>query len=215
LLEQVESTLAASGMSVVNQAHALWNNGLRYFGLLEVTNGRANRDYGLVIGLRNSHDKSFPAAIAMGSAVYVCDNLSFSAEVTIARRHTRFIERDLPRIVHTAVGQLSDLRGQQEARIRTYQQTELTNPEAHDLVIRAVDAGVLPVTQLPEVLREWRTPSHEEFTADGNTAWRFHNALTHVWKGRNLTALPRRSQALHGLLDAVCGLAVAPPPSAV
>ena len=66
--------------------------------------GHAQDDYGLVIGLRNSHDKSFPASIALGSGVFVCDNLAFSAEVTIARRHTRFIERDLPRVVHTAVG---------------------------------------------------------------------------------------------------------------
>ena len=34
LLEQVESTLVASGMTVANEAHALWNGGLRYFGLL-------------------------------------------------------------------------------------------------------------------------------------------------------------------------------------
>src|SRR4051794_5486263 len=74
LLEQVEGTLVGSGMSITNQAHALWKDGLRYFGLLEVSNGRAHDDYGLVIGLRNSHDKSFPAAIAIGSAVFVCDN---------------------------------------------------------------------------------------------------------------------------------------------
>ena len=208
LLEQVEETIVGSGMTVTNQAHALWNRGLRYFGLLEVTNGRAHDDYGLVIGLRNSHDKSFPAAIALGSAVFVCDNLAFSAEVTIARRHTRFIERDLPRVVHTAVGRLSDMRGKQDERIRTYKETELADTAAHDLLIRSVDAGVLPVTQVPAVLEEWRTPSHEQFSADGKTAWRFHNAMTHVWKGRNLAALPRRSQALHGLLDSVCGLAV-------
>jgi hypothetical protein len=75
MLEQVEDTLAGNGMTVVNQAHALWNNGLRYFGLLEVTNGAASIDYGLVIGLRNSHDKTFPAAIALGSSVFICDNL--------------------------------------------------------------------------------------------------------------------------------------------
>jgi len=195
-------------MTVANEAHALWNDGLRYFGLLEVTNGQLHDDYGLVIGLRNSHDKSFPAAIALGSAVFVCDNLAFSAEVTIARRHTRFIERDLPRIVHTAVGRLADMRGQQDERIRTYKETELTDAAAHDLVIRAVDASVLPVTQLPAVLGEWRMPTHDEFAADGKTAWRFHNAMTHVWKGRNLAALPRRSQTLHGLLDTACGLAV-------
>jgi hypothetical protein len=208
LLALVEDTLIAGHMQLVNQAHALWNDGLRYFGLLEVTNGQPQKDYGLVIGLRNSHDKSFPAAIAMGSSVFCCDNLAFSGEVTIARRHTRFIERDLPRIVHTAVGRLADMRGQQDERICRYKETELTDPLAHDLLVRAVDANVLPVTQLPDVLGEWRTPSHEEFAEDGKNVWRLHNAMTHVWKGRNLTALPRRSQALHGLLDSVCGLAV-------
>jgi hypothetical protein len=207
-LEQVEATISGNGLAVVNEAHALWNDGLRYFGLMEVANGELHEDYGLVIGLRNSHDKSFPASIALGSAVFVCDNLAFSAEVTIARRHTRFIERDLPRIVHTAVGRLADMRGQQDERIRTYKETELSDPAAHDLVIRAVDANVLPVTQVPAVLGEWRMPSHEVFRADGKTLWRFHNAMTEVWKGRNLAALPRRSQALHGLLDSVCGLAV-------
>jgi hypothetical protein len=208
LLEQVESTLAVGGMRIANEAHALWSEGLRYFGLLEVTNGEAQDDYGLVIGLRNSHDKSFPASIALGSGVFVCDNLAFSAEVTIARRHTRFIERDLPRVVHTAVARLSDMRGQQDERIQAYKDTTLTDSAAHDLVIRAIDASVLPVTQVPAVLDEWRTPSHSEFETDGKTVWRFHNAMTHVWKGRNLAALPRRSQALHGLLDGVCGLAV-------
>jgi Domain of unknown function (DUF932) len=206
-LEQVESTIVGNGLTIVNQAHALWNEGLRYFGLLEVANGESHPDYGLVIGLRNSHDKSFPASIALGSSVFVCDNLAFSAEVTIARRHTRFIERDLPRIVHTAVGRLADMRGQQDERIQTYKNTELSNPTAHDLVIRAVDANVLPVTQVPAVLKEWRTPSHEEFTADGRTLWTFLNAMTEAFKG-NLAALPRRSQALHGILDSVCGLAV-------
>lgn len=208
LLELVEFMLTSSGLTLTNQAHALWNEGLRYFGLMEVVNGEPHDDYGLVIGLRNSHDKSFPAAIAMGSAVFVCDNLSFSGEVTIARRHTRFIERDLPRVVHTAIGRLTDMRGQHDERIRVYKETGLADPAAHDLVIRAVDACVLPVTQVPAVLEEWRTPSHDEFATDGKTVWRLHNAMTEIWKGRNLAALPRRSQALHGLLDSACGLAV-------
>lgn len=206
LLEQVEATLAAGGLKTVNEAHALWNDGQRYFGLLEVQNGRPQDDYGLVIGLRNSHDKSFPAAIALGSAVFVCDNLAFSAEVTIARRHTRFIERDLPRVVHTAVGRLADMRLRQDERIEAYKQTTLDDRTAHDLVVRTVDAGMLPVTQLPSVLSAWRQPTHDAFTADGKTAWRLFNAFTETWKGRSLAALPHRSQALHGLLDSVCGV---------
>jgi hypothetical protein len=208
MLQQVEETLTGNGMTVVNQAHALWHQGLRYFGLLEVTNGSPNGDYGLVIGLRNSHDKTFPAAIALGTAVYVCDNLAFSAEVTIARRHTRFIERDLPRVVHTAVGRLSDMRGKQDEQISAYKETEITDLTAHDIIVRAIDASVLPVTQVSAVLSQWRMPAHEQFEAAGKSAWRLFNAFSETWKGRNLCALPRRSQAIHGLLDSVCGLAI-------
>jgi hypothetical protein len=125
-----------------------------------------------------------------------------------AGRHTRHIERDLPRVVHTAVGRLADLRGEQDQRITAYKATELEDRAVHDLVVRAIDAAVLPVTQLPNVLAEWRQPRHAEFSEDGKTAWRLLNAFSESWKGRNLAALPRRSQALHGLLDAACGLAV-------
>jgi len=191
----------------VNEAHALWGDGQRYFGLLEVCNGHPQGDHSLVIGVRNSHDQTFPASIALGSAVFVCDNLSISGEVTNARRHTRFIERDLPRVVHTAVGRLTELRHQQDKRISVYKSTEIDARSAHDLIVRAVDASVLPVTQIPSVLSEWRAPSHPDFAANGRTAWRLFNAFTAAWKGRNLTALPRRSQALHGLLDTACAAA--------
>ena len=197
LLEQVESTLGGSGPS-----------GERYFGLLEVANGQEDGDFGLVVGLRNSHDKSFPAAIVAGSGVFVCDNLSFHGEVNIARRHTRYIQRDLPRIVATAVGKLTDMRNGQDARIAGYKHTDLDARTVHDLVIRAIDARVVPPSRIPMLLEEWRRPRHREFTENGFTGWRLFNAFTEVLKGRNLAALPKRTKALHGLLDAACGIAV-------
>jgi hypothetical protein len=74
-------------------------------------------------------------------------------------------------------------------------------------MVRAVDARVIPVTQLPLVLGEWREPSHAEFTQDGNSVWRLFNAFTESFKNRSLEVLPARSQALHGLLDRVCAVA--------
>ena len=58
LLDGVQSSLQRAGLSVVSEAHGLSNDGARYFGLLEVVNGRLDGDFGLVVGLRNSHDKS-------------------------------------------------------------------------------------------------------------------------------------------------------------
>ena len=51
------------------------------------------------------------------------------------------------------------------------------------MIVRAVDARVCPIRYLPGVIKEWRTPRHPEFTADGKTAWRLFNAFTEALKG--------------------------------
>jgi hypothetical protein len=206
LLDGVQATLERAGLRVITEAHGLTKDGNRYFGLLQVANGHADEDFGLVVGLRNSHDKTFPAGLVIGAAVFVCDNLSFSGEVRLARKHTVHVERDLPSLIESAVGRLGDLRRTQEQRFDAYKHSEITDSAAHDLVIQALDARVVPVTRIPKVLQEWREPRHPEFR-EGRTGWRLFNAFTEGLKG-NLDALPRRTQALHGLLDAACGLAV-------
>src|SRR5207248_658139 len=135
----------------------------RYFGLLQVANGVNPDGFGLVVGVRNSHDKSFPAGLVLGASIFVCDNLSFSGEVCLARKHTVHIERDLPQLVERAVGMLSDLRNTQERRFTAYQGHELTDQGAHDLIIRALDSRIVPVTKIPDTLKEWREPRHPEF----------------------------------------------------
>lgn len=205
LLTLVQESLGRSGLHVVTDAHGLTRDGNRYFGLMHVANGSNPHDFGLVVGVRNSHDKSFPAALVLGASVFVCDNLSFSGEVKLARKHTAHIERDLPRLVERAVGMLGGLRRTQEQRFAAYRGHELADAEAHDLVIQAaLDNRILPVTRIPDVVAEWRAPRHAEFR-DGRTAWRLFNAFTEVLKG-NLGELPRRTQALHGLMDGACGL---------
>jgi hypothetical protein len=181
----------------------LTKDGNRHFGLLEI--GHDDGDFGLLVGLRNSHDKRFPAGLAVGARVFVCDNLSFASEIVLARKHTAHVERDLPQLIELAVGQLGSHRHTQASRFSAYKQLELTDAQAHDLIIQALDAQVVPVTHVPAVLREWREPRHPEFR-QGKTGWRLFNAFTENLKG-NLEALPRRTQALHGLLDSVCGLA--------
>ena len=207
LLELVEDSLQSTGLRVVNQAHALAREGDRYFGLLEVQNGEEPKDYGLVVGLRNSHDQTFPAGLVVGNGVFVCDNLSFSGEVNLARRHTRFIQRDLPQLVHRAVGQLGDLRNQQDTRIDAYKGTSLEKRDAHHLLVEAMRMRVLPATRLPVAVQEYEQPSHLEFREAGHSCWTLFNAVTESIKGRSLDTLPKRTQALHGLLDSACGLA--------
>jgi hypothetical protein len=76
---------------------------------------------------------------------------------------------------------------------------------ASHLIVKALEARVIPATAVPTAVAEWRRPSHSEFAEGGRTAWRLFNSVTEAIKGRSLDALPRRTQPLHGMLDAVCG----------
>src|SRR5271170_5035613 len=123
LIHYVEQTLTANNLAIASYAHSLTHDGMRYFGLMEIQRQNAGTDdYCWVLGLRNSHDKKFPAGIVVGMTVLICDNLSFSGEVKLARKHTRFITRDLPQLMQSAVGKLMDRWHHQDTRIATYKQ---------------------------------------------------------------------------------------------
>lgn len=203
LVETVVDQLQSNGLQVVEQVHALARDDQRYFGLLQVRNGHNPDDYGLVLGLRNSHDQSFPAALVVGSGVFVCDNLAFSGEIKIGRRHTRYIERDLPSLVNVALGRLSALRRSQDIRIAAYKTTELSAELSDHIILNAFRSGLINTQRIPLVVKEYKAPRHPEFAKDGFTAWRLFNAFTEALKGR-LDTLPKSTQGLHGILDSVC-----------
>lgn len=205
LINQVERTLRSNGLVIGTQAHSLSHDQARYFGLMEIQRTEAAEDYCWVLGLRNSHDKKFPAGIVVGSQVFCCDNLAFSGEIKLARKHTRFIMRDLPQLVQGAIGKLTNRWHHQDARFASYKRADLDDRTAHDLVIRALDVGVCPNRKIPEILKHWREPIYPEF--EPRTVWSLFNGFTDALKG-NLNELPRRTEALHGLLDNHVGLAL-------
>jgi hypothetical protein len=69
--------------------------------------------------------------------------------VELARKHTVYIERDLPQLTERAIGQLVERWHSQDTRIARYREKTITDVAAHDLMIRAVDVGVVPVSTLP------------------------------------------------------------------
>ena len=207
-VSEVESMLPEFNLKSTNQSHALTHDGARYFGLMELQQGsgdHASEDYTWVLGLRNAHDKSFSAGVCAGSQVFVCDNLAFSGEVNLARKHTRHLIRDFPNLLANAMDKLVNRWHFQDRRIEAYKGTDLSDGDAHDLVIQSLDRGVVSSTQIPKVLNEWRKPSHEAF--ESRNTWSLFNAFTETMKGKGLHQLPRRTQALHGLCDQFVGLA--------
>ena len=203
LIDKTRKHLDDGGFSVVDECHNLARGGKRYFGLFEVTHPtRENSERGTIIGLRNAHDKCFPAGLCAGDAPFVCDNLIFTNNVKLARRHTRHILAELDQVIARTLGKLFTFWGGQDQRIESYKDFDLTNPQVNDLVIRAYKAGAISKTKVVDVVNQWEKSDHPAFWDRNMNS--LYNAFTEVYKG-NLVALPQRSDALHSVLDAEVG----------
>lgn len=209
LIDQTIGQLEAAGLKVESEMHGLTPDGNRYFGVFNLAGSDGASlldDYHLSVGLRNSHDQSLVAGLALGTHVFVCDNLAFGAEVTIARKHTRFIERDLPNLMASAVEKIVSRGPAMRNRIEQYKNTGFDDATAHDVIVRSLDARVISPPRIGDVLDNWRKPPHNEFQP--RTGWSLFNAFTETLKRYEPNAMAKRSNALYGLFDLACGVSV-------
>ena len=110
-------------------------------------------------------------------------------------------------LIARAIGQLGTYFNKNDERYEKYKKTELDERDFGKLIVNAIEQRVVPVTKVPNVITEWRRPTHDEF-ADRN-AWSLFNAFTETFTevGRS-SDLMKRNHALHGMMDNFCGLAM-------
>jgi hypothetical protein len=202
--DAVTATLTAAGYAVRKADLALARDGNRFFATLDLTAG-LDDGVSLAVGVRNSLDKSLPLGFCAGNRVFVCDNLAFSAELAVTRKHTRFGRQRFAEAIDAAVTGLSAFAAAERSRIARLKAAVLGEEKSLALMARAVEAGVVGATHLPALLQEWRTPTHDYGTGMEPTAWLLFNAVTTVLGRRravNPNEYAKRTMALNGLLAA-------------
>ena len=203
---RVEKQLAVEGIKIREERLALSKTGQRLFGLMSLEiRGASQTDYGCVLGLRTSYDKSFANGLCIGASVFVCDNLSFKGEITFERKHTAGMLRDLSWMITETVSTLPARFATQSETFEAYKRIQLKDEDVHHLAIRFYDEEALGVLEIPRLIREWREPRHPELARAGKTVWRLFNAATETIKG-DLWRLPARTRTIHAILDHACGL---------
>ena len=185
---------------VVEERHAVMPDGARYFGVMTLRSPPG--EYTDVVGLRNSHDKSFSIGIAFGSRVFVCDNTAFVGDHVIRRKHTAKARRDLPGLLAEIIAPLQDVRAAQHETMLCYQNTPLTDAIADHAVLQMYRGDVISLQKIDDVLNEWSRPTHDY---GGKTAWRLFNAATFVLAGK-VVERPKLTSELHRIMDRTCGL---------
>lgn len=202
VVDLIRTTLGMYGHEIVAEHHGITEDGSRYFGLLSLRSTYTG--YEDTLGLRNSHDKSFPVGIGFGSRVFVCDNLAFIADHVIKRKHTANLKRDLPGIIGELIEPLALQREAQARTFERYQRTMLSDQTADHAILDMYREGIINVSRIPDVLREWDEPSFDDFCGE-RSAWRLFNAATFVLTGR-VVENPHATPRLHKLIDGVCEL---------
>ena len=204
-IEEVELHVPRFGLTVQSSAFALAREGGQMFGVLTCVNGKPATDHALAIGLRSSYDRSLALSCCSGSRTFVCDNLAFSGEVTMHRKHTANVFRDLPDLIYRMLSQVSSMRERADGEIAAMKVRELPPAHAHHLMVEAVKANVVPASRLPKVIEAWEEPRHEEFKL--RTAWSLFNAFTEVQKGAGPRAQMEASLRLSQLFRSELQLA--------
>lgn len=181
VLSVVTQALTDSGYRIERQQLALQKDALQFFGTLDLSTPVAE-GVALAVGIRNSINKTFPLGFCAGNRVFVCDNLAFRSELLVRRKHTTNGERNFVRAIAEAVTGLESFREQETLRVERLGQMELGEDQADALILRAFERAVIGSRELPRVLREWRSPSHDDFKP--RTAWSLLNAFTTALQDR-------------------------------
>lgn len=201
VLATVGNALTRTGYTVDTERYELDADGARMFAVWTILNGVQHDDHKLMIGIRNAHDKAFALGMAFGTWMLVCANLEFGADYVIGRKHTSKLLQDMPGLINDLMGNLEAFKTSHEQRLEAYRRTAIGDVEVHDILIRSVDGNVISNSHIAKVLKEWRTPQHEEF--EPRNVFSLMNAYTEVFKGTNTFDLSGRSRRLHGLLGPV------------
>lgn len=199
LVDTVRHALGYYGHEIIREEHGVTPDGMRYFGVMMLRS--EDGTYQDMVGLRNSHDKSFPIGISFGGYVFVCDNLSIIGDQVVKRKHTANAKRDLPGLIQEMVEPLADVRDRQLVTFDRYRNSPITPVQADHAIMQMYRDNVINVTKIADVWQEWEKPTFEEY--EEHNAWRLFNATTFVLNG-NVVGNPRACTRLHEIINGVC-----------
>jgi hypothetical protein len=136
------------------------------------------------------------AGLVYGNRVFVCDNMAFTGEYVIRRKHTARILEDLPTLIDQGVGQYVEQADRQRVLIERLQNQPFTDHEAYHTMVNAAARHIIPYANIKAVRKEWHEPSHNVFSA--RTGWSLYNSFTEVMKRYVPEAAANRTLRLTG-----------------
>lgn len=215
---------------VIKETFAVTREGQRFFGLITFANGQDTEDLvkcvdcdgagcptcnstgwlpeaGVSIGIRNSYDMSMSIGVALGFRVFVCDNLAFSGEIHVMRKHTKNVWENLDQIlVHTLFRKGPGLVNQFREDAATLKGSVMERMAGFEFMGRMYGEKILTPNQLSVAAGFWEYECKQAQAIEHQAnAWQLYNSITQGLKSTPPNKIMEKHKALHGQLLTYAG----------
>lgn len=183
LYTDVAKELKRWGYEIVSQDLRLNINGDEFFGILRLKSYiDTNSRWDVSLGLRNTNNKRASVGVFLGTNVWVCDNLQFSAEHTFLRKHHAGTYSVLRNGIRRTCSALKTYRNEQEVFI-TRLQNWLVTPEVRDhVLVSLLRLNAVKANEIVPIVQETLTPSVGNSECNNISGWGLYNAVTYIGK---------------------------------
>jgi len=180
IVDTITESLTLRRINVVRQEFAVTPDGMRCFGVLDLSTER--EEFRFSIGFRNSNDKSLRLALTAGVRIFVCDNLAFRGEFTpVLAKHSKSLA-----LTDTIVLGVDKIQRQFDPfaqQIEGWKGWQLTDEAAkvflYDTFFSEEYGDWFPKALLPDVHRHYFEPLPE---FQPRNVWSMQNAFTSAFK---------------------------------
>lgn len=198
-----------AGYRIAQSKYITSENGNKLIGLYVLENDYApsrasNPDFGMMVGFRNSYDKSMTVALAAGANVFVCGNgVVTGSMVSFHRKHTGNIEGLLEEKINELFENLLENFVQLTVEIEVFKQTIISRKQKAELLGRLYfEENILSPTQMSIVKRELK---HSEHFHD-DTLWSLYNNVTEALKTAHPVHYFEKHFKLHEFMTRYAGI---------
>jgi hypothetical protein len=179
--------------ALIGEDYGIARSGQQLFAVLNFKKDRS--DMALSFAFRNSYDRSMSIGFALGSNVFVCDNLALCGDIAIMRKHSKNVLNDLENLAITTLYKSQYTFAKLLKDSDTMKGAALDDNRAGRLLGHLFMQGVLSPRQLPVVKDNWLKPEHQDFQA--RNLWSFYNGCTEALKSSPPLSIMERHINLH------------------
>jgi hypothetical protein len=143
VMEAAEETLQATAFGIKSRRLALSANSHQFFATLDLLApiGEGSRS----ASVSGTRSKALPLGLCAGHHCFACDNISFSAELLVNRKHSVHGGIRLREAFVLAAGRPEAFQRSEAARIGVTQTLALDDPTAESLILRAWEAKIISI----------------------------------------------------------------------